>query len=231
MSIVLPTYNEAENILPMIQRLSAALAEPEIIVVDDNSPDRTWEMAEAAGARVIRRTDERGLASALACGIAAARGEIIVWMDCDLSMPPEDALRLLNALRGGADIAVGSRYAPPGRDARPIMRRLTSRLINLFANILLPFKVKDYDSGFIAARRSVFHTIPLSPDGYGDYCIEFLCAAGLSGFNIVEVGYTFTDRSAGRSKTVQGFLSFLYLGMKYIRRILYLHGKFKSGAG
>ncbi|MEW5946118.1 MAG: glycosyltransferase, partial [bacterium] len=191
-TVVLPTYNEAQNVAAMIGRLRSALGDAEIIVVDDDSPDLTWKVAQEAGARVIRRVGERGLASALKRGVEESGGEVVVWMDADQSMPPEDVPRLLDAIDAGADVAVGSRYATGGRDARPLLRVITSRLINLFANLLLPVKVSDYDSGFVAARRDVFGAAPIPSAGHGEYCIEFLCAAGLKGFEIREVGYEFT---------------------------------------
>ena len=227
-TVVLPTYNEALNIGPMIRGLRAALGDPEILVVDDDSPDRTWEAAAAAGARGIRRERERGLASALSRGVSEAAGDVVLWMDCDLSMPPGDAPRLVQALECGADIAVGSRYAPGGRDARPWPRRLASRAVNALASLLLPVRVRDCDSGFVAVKKHVFQQVPLSPIGYGEYCIEFLCRAGLLGYRIQEVGYTFSDRAAGRSKTAPGLIPFLVLGMQYVRRILRLRAQLKK---
>ncbi len=219
-TIVLPVYQEAENIPEMIRRLRAAVPGVDVLVVDDDSPDMTWKIAEDSGARVIRRVGERGLASALRRGIGEARGDIIGWMDADLSMPPEAVPRLLAAIGGGADVAVGSRYAPGGKDARPFLRVFTSRVINRFANLLLPVKVRDYDSGFVAARRKVLEAVPLSTEGHGEYCIEFLCGAGLRGFRIDEVGYVFTDRTAGKSKSAGGPLVFARFGIDYFRRVL-----------
>jgi dolichol-phosphate mannosyltransferase len=221
-SVVLPTYNEAENIVPMIAALREVLGAPEIIVVDDDSPDMTWKLAEDAGARAIRRIGERGLASAIKRGVEESSGDIIVWMDCDMSMPPSVILKLAAAMeKSGADIAVGSRYAPGGRDARPFMRRFTSRAINIFANVMLPVKVRDYDSGFVAVARHVFDKVTISGEGYGEYCIEFLCHAGLAGFKITEIGYEFTDRRAGKSKTAAGgTFSYISLGFQYARRVI-----------
>jgi len=115
-SVVLPTYNERDNIYPLIQALLNHLADasPEIIVVDDDSPDGTWQVVAEVAAqdervRLLRRLDERGLTSAIAAGIEQARGDIVVWMDCDFSMPPEVVPRLVAAVDGGYDLAVGSR--------------------------------------------------------------------------------------------------------------------------
>ncbi len=227
-SIVLPTFCEAENIAAMIARLKKAVPSAEILVVDDDSPDLTWQIAAGAGARVIRRRGERGLASALNRGIDEAKGKIIAWMDADLSMPPEDVARLAGAIRAGADIAVGSRYAPGGRDLRPQLRVLTSLFINRLANLLLPVKVRDYDSGFVAARRDVFASAPLPAGGHGEYCIEFLCLAGLRGFSIQEVGYVFSDRMRGRSKSAGGLIVFARHGINYLKRIIAVRLKYKQ---
>ena len=123
-TIVLPTFNERDNIAPLIERGLAALAgyEAEMVVVDDDSPDGTWQVVAALAerdprVRLIHRTEERGLTSAIAAGLAAARGKWVGWMDCDLSMPPEDLPCLAAALAAGADIVAGSRYLPGGRDA------------------------------------------------------------------------------------------------------------------
>lgn len=221
-SFVLPVYNEAENVVPMILRLRAAVPGCEIIIVDDNSPDGSAAAAESAGARVICRKDERGLPGAIRAGLLQAKGAIICWMDCDLSMPPEDARRLVDAVRNGADIAVGSRYAPGGKDRRPLFRTITSLLINRFACAMLPVKVRDYDSGFVAARRSVIESVPFSTDGYGEYCIEFLCMAGMKGNRIDEIGYVFSDRIAGTSKSAPAWIPFIRNGANYVRKVLQL---------
>ncbi len=231
-TVVLPTYCEAENIAAMIKRLQKVVPGAEILVVDDDSPDLTWQIAADAGARAIRRCGERGLASALKRGIDEARGKIVVWMDADLSMPPEDVPRLLDAVRAGAEIAVGSRYTPGGQDLRPPLRVLSSKFINRFANLLLPVKVSDYDSGFVAARREVFDEIPLSAAGHGEYCIEWLCRSGLRGFRIREVGYFFSDRDSGVSKSAAGPLVFARHGIHYLVRVVGLRlkcNKYKDG--
>ncbi len=137
-SIVLPTYNERDNIIPLIERTLTALSdyELEIVVVDDDSPDGTWQIVAAKGetdprVRLIHRTDERGLTSAIQRGITEARGDWVGWMDCDLSMPPEDLPKLAAALEAGADMAIGSRYVPGGADvAHSLIGRAFSRVIN-----------------------------------------------------------------------------------------------------
>ena len=129
-SVVFPTYNEAENIVTLIRRTDNALQNynREIIVMDDDSPDKTWLLAQNEKnprVKVVRRINKRKLVTAIQEGIDAANGKVVVWMDADLSMPPELIPKLL-ARMNRADIVVGSRYAPGGRDKRPLLRVLSS---------------------------------------------------------------------------------------------------------
>lgn len=228
-TVVLPTYNERENIIPLIERCLAALAtyDVEILVVDDDSPDGTWQaVADLAGrnprVRLIRRTQERGLTSAIAAGIADARGARVAWMDCDLSMPPEDLLRLAQALDAGADLAAGSRYLPGGEDVGHSWMALAfSRTINLAAGLLLDHRITDYTSGFIMARREVFNQVTLRGD-YGEYCIDLLYRAARAGFRVVEVPYVCVPREAGESKTATNVMGYFKRGWKYVVTVLSL---------
>lgn len=224
-SVVLPTYNEAENILPMLRAVRQALGIrlTEIIVVDDDSPDKTWEKAERSedpACRVLRRMDRRGLASALAEGIAASRGSIVVWMDCDLGMSAGDVPRLVDAL-DQSDVAIGSRYADGGADTRAALRARTSLLLNRFAGLVLDRRVRDYTSGFAAARRAVFDAVPLPANGYGDYFIEWAYRCLRRGLRVREVGYIFNERANGRSKTDPDLSTFLKLGFRYVTRVIH----------
>ena len=228
-TLILPTYNERDNIVPLIQRSLNALAayQTEVLVVDDDSPDGTWrlvsELAERdSRVRLIRRTEERGLTSAILTGIQAARGAWVGWMDCDLSMPPEQLPQLAAELARGADMAIGSRYVPGGRDvAHGWIGLGFSRTINLMASLLLGWRIKDYTSGFILARRQVFERIQLRGD-YGEYCIDMLYRAQRAGFRIVEVPYTCVPRRTGQSKTATHPLGYIKRGWKYVLTILRL---------
>jgi dolichol-phosphate mannosyltransferase len=228
-TVVLPTYNERENIIPLIERGLAALAayDAEMLVVDDDSPDGTWQAVAALAehnprVRLIRRTQERGLTSAIAAGILAARGSRVAWMDCDLSMPPEDLPRLAQALDAGADLAAGSRYLPGGQDVGHSWMALAfSRTINLAAGLLLDRRITDYTSGFIMARREVFDRLPLRGD-YGEYCIDLLYRAARAGFRVVEVPYVCMPREAGESKTATNVLGYFKRGWKYVVTVLRL---------
>src|SRR5215467_14459676 len=163
-SVILPTYNEGETIVRLVGEILSAVPDADVLVVDDDSPDRTWSIIERTFAgdtrvRVLRRIGRRGLPSALAEGTSQAKGDAVVWLDADGSMPAADIPALLAGLVD-ADIAVGSRYARGGRDARTSRFRIvTSWLINGFAALVLGGGVRDFTSGFIAARRSVLDRV------------------------------------------------------------------------
>jgi glycosyltransferase involved in cell wall biosynthesis len=226
-SVVLPTYNERDNIAELIAAIRQNLPQPEIVVVDDDSPDGTWQLVQELAARdsqvrLVRRTNERGLTSAIQRGIDESRGEVVFWMDCDFSMPPATMPLLLKAVADGADVAIGSRYAPGGRDARGDRMPIAfSAVINVVARLLLGGPVRDYTTGFVAARRRVLEPIRLQGD-YGEYCIDFLARAKRRGFRIVEVGYVCKPREFGESKTAPSFMGFIRRGRKYVTTVLRL---------
>jgi len=228
-TVILPTYNERDNIGPLIQRALAALNgyQVEILVVDDDSPDGTWQVVTALverdpRLRLIRRTGERGLTSAIATGINQSQGAWVGWMDGDLSMPPEDLPRLVSALADGADMAVGSRYIPGGRDVgHAWVGRAFSRTINLAASLLLDRYIKDYTSGFILARRPVFDRVQLRGD-YGEYCIDMLYRALRAGYSVVEVPYHYMPRQSGQSKTATTPWGYVTRGWNYVITIVRL---------
>jgi dolichol-phosphate mannosyltransferase len=236
---VLPTYNEKDNMPPLIERLlEAATGAYMIIVVDDNSPDGTADVVERLAERInepnvtrlalIRRTDERGLTSAIQRGINEAidvyKADIVTWMDCDLSMPPEDVPKLVQAIqKEGADVAVASRWVAGGTDiAHGQMARSLSWIINHFAILLIGNSIHDYTSGFIAARASVLKALPLRGD-YGEYCIDFLARAARQGYNLKEVPYICVPRHRGESKTGINLWDYLYKGRHYVGTVWRLY--------
>ena len=240
---ILPTYNERDNIIPLIERLLACVPSPYLVlVVDDNSPDGTWEAVEKLAAHyeasapkgnfpssvaLVRRTQEKGLTSAIQHGIKEAiysyGAGIITWMDCDLSMPPEEVPAMVRAItEGGADLAVGSRWVPGGKDiAHGLMARLLSWIINHFAMLLLSSEIHDYTSGFIAARAEVLQRLPLRGD-YGEYCIDLLCRAKRGGYRLREVPYVCVPRLTGESKTGSNLWDYLDKGRYYFSTIIRL---------
>jgi dolichol-phosphate mannosyltransferase len=206
LSIVVPTYNEKDNIVPLITRTATALGslDYEIVVVDDNSKDGT---AAAAGSmspqypvRVIVRKDEKGLASAVVRGFAEAKGEILGVIDADLQHPPEVLPSMVRAIEEGADAAVGSRYVPGGGcQGWSRLRILESKVATRFAHIMLPSirKVKDPMSGFFMVTRKSIAGIDLRPSGY-KILLEILVKGKIG--KTVEVPFVFQVRERGSSK-------------------------------
>lgn len=201
-SIVVPTYNEAATVPHLAARLAAALEGRrwELVVVDDGSPDGTADVASrlapALPVHVVRRPGKLGLASAVVAGFAAAQGATLVVMDADLSHPPEVVPSLVDALQGGIDLAVGSRYVPGGGIVDwPLRRRVVSRVACLMGSLLVP--VRDATSGFFALTRPVVEGAHLNPIGFK---IGFEVMARGHYEKVVEMPYTFRDREAGRSK-------------------------------
>jgi dolichol-phosphate mannosyltransferase len=219
---VLATYNERENIVDTIQSIFEHVKDPvEVIVVDDDSADQTWQLVESLGdprVVVIRRVDTRGLASAFNRGIIESRGEIVGWMDADMCMPPSMLPAMVDKLTEH-DIVVGSRYAQGGKDDRAALRVISSRLINGLAGLVLGYGIKDYDSGFVVLRRTVFNKVSIIPTGYGAYFMEFLYTCRKKGLTVYEMPYVFRDRAKGISKSAPSVFKFFKTGMQYVIRI------------
>jgi dolichol-phosphate mannosyltransferase len=232
---VLPTYNERDNIGPLIRGVLAHAITPHLVlVVDDNSPDGTWQVVEELANQrntvdcqkvaLVRRVGEKGLTSAIQRGIDEAiqtyHADIVTWMDCDLSMPPQDIAKLVRAIgEQGADLAVGSRWIPGGADvAHSFTARTLSWLINRFAMLLLGSQVHDWTSGFIAGRAAVFQQIRLRGD-YGEYCIDLLGRVVQQGLRVQEVPYICVPRTTGESKTGVNLWDYLVKGRKYVAAV------------
>ena len=205
-SIVIPTYNEKDNIVPLVERISTTLAGRnfEILLVDDSSKDGTVDvaagMAEKYPVKVMVRTKERGLATAVLHGVKYARGNIIGVMDADLQHPPEINSALLKALDEGADMAIGSRYIPGGGVPNwGLARRIISRGALSLAHLFLPQtrSIKDPMSGFYMFKREAMGTAEFKPIGY-KILLEMLVMGNFK--KVVEVPFIFEDRSSGRSK-------------------------------
>lgn len=205
-SIIIPTYNERDNIAPLVRRLHGALSgyDCEIVFVDDNSRDGTAEavsvLCAAYPVRLIVRRNERGLASAVLEGIRQTNSKIVVVMDADLQHPPEIIPGLLKAVDGGADIAVASRYVKGGGCyGWGLLRRVISKGAIVLAHLFLPStrQVNDVASGCFAFKRSVLTGADLSPVGF-KILLEVLVVGKWD--KVVEVPYIFRTRSAGESK-------------------------------
>ncbi|UCG68440.1 MAG: polyprenol monophosphomannose synthase [Thermoplasmata archaeon] len=229
-SIVLPTYNEKENIVPLIQEvLNHVKGEVEVIVVDDNSPDGTWKIVEEIAderVRLIRRMNERGLASAIRKGIESTNGDVVVIMDTDFSHPPETVPDLIAATLD-FHIARGSRYVDGGRMESSKKRVLLSKMTNMFARLLLGFDIKDYTTNFFAARSEVFDDIKILDRWgmHGNYSIGLLYVAKKKGYEIKEVPFICRDRTAGTTKVSIDNDTLFRWGMRYCLTVLRLRFK------
>jgi len=232
-SIILPTYNERENIAPLIQQIYQVMGEEaEVIVVDDDSPDGTWAVVEEIAAAhpsltLIRRKEERGLVSALNKGIASSTAEVVAWLDCDLSMPPQKIRELYEGILQGYDMVIGSRFVDgggveivTGSQDTPLAFFLSS-LLNSFIRLILGPQIKDYTSGFVAVRQPVLENIKLTGD-YGEYFIELAYQGHRQGYRILEIPYISPARRKGISKTGTHAFHYLRRGSKYVWRTLKL---------
>lgn len=208
-AVVLPTYNELEN-LPLIV--------PEILVhgyrlliVDDSSPDGTGRLAESLAAdlnpvSVLHRNEKAGLGPAYAAGFDHAMregAEVVVEMDADFSHDPADLPRLVAAVAEGADLAIGSRYVPGGSTPDwPLLRRLISRGGNLYARGMLGISIRDATAGYRAYTADALNALPYRSaraSGYG-FQVELAWRASQAGMNITEIPISFRDRTRGTSK-------------------------------
>lgn len=230
LSLVLPTYNERENIRLLLVELHKVLSLPfEAIVVDDDSPDGTWQEVELfaithPNVRLIRRIGRRGLTTAIDEGIKAARAPLVGWMDVDLSMPPAKLLELLAAIEQGADVAVGSRYVPGGGDARAVSLHLSvqlalSKILSILGGWMLGCRFRDWSSGFIVLKRALLADYDLRGD-YGEYFIDLIhTLIKRKGARVVEVPYVLTPRQIGESKTATNLWGLVCRGRKYLSTV------------
>jgi dolichol-phosphate mannosyltransferase len=208
--VVIPTYDERENLGSVVTRLHAAVPEADVLVVDDASPDGTGELADAMAAddpriRVLHRTAKDGLGAAYLAGFATALAgehQVVVEMDADGSHAPEDLPRLLDALRE-ADLVLGSRYVPGGRVVNwPAHREWLSRGGNLYSRLALGVPLRDITGGYRAFRRQVLEELDLGSVASQGYCfqVDMAWRAVQAGFRVREVPITFTERALGASK-------------------------------
>jgi len=205
--LILPTYNEAENVGPMVRAARAQLRDGDhILVVDDNSPDGTGELAEKLGCEVLHRPGKAGLGLAYVNGFACAlrRGAgYLVEMDADLSHDPRDLPRLLERAAAGADLVLGSRYvAGGGVEDWDVLRRVLSRGGCRYARAVLGVGVRDLTGGFKCFRAQTLRLIDyetVRSEGYA-FQVELTYRALARGLRVEEVPITFRDRGAGDSK-------------------------------
>jgi dolichol-phosphate mannosyltransferase len=205
LSIVIPTYNERERLEEMVATVASTLAarriDGELVIVDDNSPDGTGQIADGLAGRypvqVVHRAGKLGLGSAVIEGFGVARGAMLGVMDADLSHPPSILPGMVAALRVlDVDVVIGSRYIPGGAALNwPLSRRAMSRLACALAWPLTP--VRDATSGLFLARREAVLGAQISAAGF-KICLELLMRSRIR--SVAEIPYVFADRAAGESK-------------------------------
>jgi dolichol-phosphate mannosyltransferase len=213
--LVLPTYNEAENLARLVTALRALPGDIHVLVVDDGSPDGTGQIADdlAAhdpGVRVLHRSGKLGLGTAYIAGFRTGLRDgyqYVCTMDADFSHPPESLPRLLDRAADGAGLVVGSRYVPGGRAVGSTLpRRLISYAANWLAHVILGIHVHDCTAGFRCYRRAVLEAVDLQEifsSGYS-FLIEMAYRCERVGVSVAEVPITFVNRTAGTSKISRG---------------------------
>jgi dolichol-phosphate mannosyltransferase len=213
--VVTPTYQEAENIAEFLERARAAAPDADILVVDDNSPDGTADLAERLGrelgnVEVLRRPEKIGIGEAVRAGFALGleRGyDVVVQIDADLSHDPAALPQLLGEIERGADAAIGSRYVPGGHIPHwPWYRRAVSKWGNRYATLVLGIPIRDATSGYRAFRADILKAADFEhtrSKGYG-FQIELCYRVWQHGGRIAQVPITFTDRVRGHSKMSLG---------------------------
>lgn len=227
--VVVPTYNEVENVGPLVDRLKAAgVSGLQLLFVDDSSPDGTGEAVKKLAAEnpwihLLSRPAKKGIGTAYLDGFKEAsklNPDVVVEMDADLQHPPESLPKLLDAVRAGADVALGSRYVPGGKSRGwGLYRRVESRVANFYAKTVLSLPVRDCTSGFRAYKRRAADKLvaaELPASGFEFQVASLFLLKGDS--KMTEVPYTFRARKAGKSKlglknVAQFFLYTLWLGL------------------
>lgn len=228
--VIIPTYNEKENISKMIQKVFSLGRDFHLLIVEDNSPDGTAEIVKSLIPKyenrlfILERSGKLGLGTAYIAGFKWALGrnyEYIFEMDCDFSHNPDDLIRLYNACAtDGADLAIGSRYIKGVNVVNwPLGRVLMSYGASMYVDLITSMPVKDTTAGFKCYRRKVLETIDLDKIRFMGYAfqIEMKYTTWKLGFKITEVPIIFTDRTEGTSKMSSGIFKEAFFGVISMR--------------
>lgn len=230
--IIIPTYNEEENVEKMIRKLMSFEKDFHVLFVDDSSPDRTGEIIKELQKEFPERVHLETRKGKLGLGTAYIHGfkwcidkgyDYIFEMDCDFSHDPDDLIRLYNACAvDGADVSIGSRYCSGGKVKNwPINRVLISYFASIYVRMILWIGIKDTTAGFKCYRRTVLEKINLDAITFKGYAFQICMKYGAlrHGFKILEVPITFIDRLYGTSKMSTGIFKEAFFGVWKMRRM------------
>jgi dolichol-phosphate mannosyltransferase len=228
--VIIPTYNEKENIERMVRKVFSLPFAFDLLIVDDGSPDGTAQIVKnlqiefGSKLHLLERKGKLGLGTAYIAGFKYAiqnKFDFIFEMDCDFSHNPDDLVNLFKACsEGGADLSIGSRYVKGGKVVNwPIDRILMSYFASLYVRLILWINIHDTTAGFKCYKRKVLETINLDGIKFIGYAfqIEMKYKVKKAGFKIKEVPITFTDRTAGESKMSKGIFKEAILGVIQMR--------------
>lgn len=236
--LIIPTYNEKENIVKMINTVFELHSRFDILIVDDGSPDGTANLvkamipASAGKLHILERSGKLGLGTAYITGFKWALDrhyDYICEMDADFSHNPKDLIRLVEACENGAGMSVGSRYVKGGNVKNwPLDRVLMSYFASVYVRLITWIRVKDTTAGFVCYRREVLQAIDLSQIQFVGYAfqIEMKFAVDKGRFKIQEVPITFVDRVEGTSKMSTGIFKEAFLGVLVMRRKTFMKPKY-----
>tara|TARA_B100000686_G_C16768100_1_gene963187 strand:- start:1194 stop:1892 length:699 start_codon:yes stop_codon:yes gene_type:complete len=221
-SIILSTYNEKLSIEFTITELIKNLPGCEIVVVDDNSPDGTYEVLKNIkyeNLKIFSRKKTKGLASAFLLGLINTNGDVIGWLDSNMGATANKFPEMLKNLKD-ADIVILSRYISKGKDERNKIRVIASYCLNKFSKFILRSKINDLSSGIFLMKRDVLNDVVPVAKGHGEFMMEFLYKAEKKGNKIIEIPYIQPIDVEGNSKSFPNIAKFLYLGFFYLVRII-----------
>lgn len=255
-SVILPTYNESENIMPMIEQIVRHLKDEdyEIIVVDDDSPDGTSQIVKSAmqhypNLRLLTRNGNKGLVPSIKDGLEISTGDVCLWMDADLSMSPALIKQFVKKVNNGADLVLGSRYIRGGGmkganingDKTSLLKivknisisedSVVSALISKFGNILLRIilspSIHDYSSGYFCGKRETFRKVEIEGD-FVDYCLSLPYKSIMKGLKVAEVPMILATRKYGESKTSNTISSILKIAFQCYKKAIILRLRTKN---
>ena len=220
-SIILSTYNEAQVIEQTISKIFKHVKNVEIILVDDNSSDGTFEKVKKIDNPNLKlfSRKSRGLASAFLLGLINATGDVVGWIDSNMDLLAVKLPDMISKL-DNHDLVMLSRYVEGGKDERKGLRIVASQIVNLICRFILGRKIKDYTSGIFVMNRSVLNKVVPISYGHGEFFIEFLYKAKQKGVKILEIPFIQPADIEGISKTAPNMFKFIYLSFFYITRII-----------